>query len=82
MFMSIIDGDTKNKTAEQEYVDQIINLIKQGIDLLEDQIQLVREEINTYTLDELERVYTNFKRCGVKNSLDIYYFCCALHMLK
>ena len=82
MFMSIIDGDTKNKTAEQEYVDQIINLIKQGIDLLEDQIQLVREEINTYTLDELERVYTNFKRCGVKNSLHIYYFCCALHMLK
>lgn len=80
--MSIIDGDKKSKMTEQGYVDQIINLIKQEIDLSEDQIQLVREEINTYTLEELERVYTNFKRCGVKNSLDIYYFCCALHMLK
>lgn len=64
--MSIIDGDTKNKTAEQEYVDQIINLIKQEIDLLEDQIQLVREEINTYTLDELERVIPILKDVGLR----------------
>lgn len=80
--MSIIDGDIKSKMTEQRYVDQIINLIKQEIDLSEEQIQLVREEINTYTLDELERVYTKFKKSGVKNLLDIYYLCCAIRMLK
>lgn len=68
--------------ASEKYVNQIINLIKQEIALSEEQLQLVRKEINTYTLDELEQVYAKFKRCGVKNYLNIFYLCCAMFLLK
>ena len=68
--------------ASEKYVNQIINLIKQEIALSEEQLQLVKKEINTYTLDELEQVYAKFKRYGVKNYLNIFYLCCAMFLLK